>query len=467
MSELPPGIEPAEPPTPRESATGIVLRLQDRRWEVLMGLRSRNARFMPGHWAFPGGGVEPEDASVLARTASREVHEECGLNIGEEHWVDVGERVTPPMFPVRFRNRFFVAECADGWQPPPTPPSPEEIEALRFIEAAELLEQWSAGAARVPPPMIPLLRTIASAPPELGSAAEAIRDSNAQEERAPRIEFVPGIWMLPVRTRTLPPATHTNVWMPGVDRFVLIDPGCTEVDEIERLLEVVQRRVDHGAPCHGIVLTHEHQDHISGVTDVAQALKLPVFGHERALDRLVERVDGARDLDLRPLGEADRLELGGDASLDVLYTPGHSAGHLALHMAARKLLIAGDLVSGMSTILVHPLEGDMGRYLASLRRVDALGCRALLPAHGAPIPGKALPKLIAHREDRERKIAGLLAPDARSLRQVAAEAYAETPGLPELLVQGQTLAHLFHLEKQGKARRATDDAMQWAVAGEA
>ena len=63
MSELPPGIEPAEPPTPRDSSSGIVLRGVEHGREVLLGVRSRKSRFMPGHLAFPGGTVDPADGS--------------------------------------------------------------------------------------------------------------------------------------------------------------------------------------------------------------------------------------------------------------------------------------------------------------------------------------------------------------------------------------------------------------------
>ena len=62
--------------------------------------------------------------------------------------------------------------------------------------------------------------------------AERVRVANADEERAPRIEFVPDVWMVPMRTLTLPPATHTNAWIPGGARFVVFDPGTNDPDEL-------------------------------------------------------------------------------------------------------------------------------------------------------------------------------------------------------------------------------------------
>ena len=88
-------------------------------------------------------------------------------------------------------------------------------------------------------PILRALSEVTTAP--LATVARRVAEANAVEQRAPRIEFQPRIWMLPLRTLTMPPATHTNVWMPGGGSFVVIDPGSADGDEIERLLEVVER----------------------------------------------------------------------------------------------------------------------------------------------------------------------------------------------------------------------------------
>jgi len=50
----------------------------------------------------------------------------------------------------------------------------------------------------------------------------------------------------------------------------------------------------------------------------------------------------------------------------------------------------------------------MEAYMASLERVRALGCRTLLPAHGAPLPGRAVEEALAHRRAREARILEVL-----------------------------------------------------------
>jgi 8-oxo-dGTP pyrophosphatase MutT (NUDIX family) len=118
VSALPEGVEPAVPPPARPSALGVVVRRAPAGLEVLLGLRSRRARFMPGHLVFPGGGLDPADGvgeEGLRRCASRELAEEAGVDVAPEAWTDLGERVTPPLFRVRFRTRFFVTEGRAAW----------------------------------------------------------------------------------------------------------------------------------------------------------------------------------------------------------------------------------------------------------------------------------------------------------------------------------------------------------------
>ena len=66
---------------------------------------------MPSQLAFPGGALDPADGegdAAYRRALVREIAEETGLEIPEAQWQDSGERVTPALFPIRFRTRFFV-----------------------------------------------------------------------------------------------------------------------------------------------------------------------------------------------------------------------------------------------------------------------------------------------------------------------------------------------------------------------
>ncbi len=461
MSELPDHVPPASVPEPKESALGVVLRRRAGRFEVLLGLRSRRARFMPGNLAFPGGKLEEEDGgpglSALARCASREVLEETGISVPPGEWLDAGERTTPPFFPVRFRTRFFVAEVPEATEAP-VPPRPDEIETLGFEAPGRVLAAWARGGAAVPPPLVPILRRLAAeAPADAATAARLVAEINAAEDPLPRIEFVPGIWVLPVRTATLPPATHTNVWMPGGRRFALVDPGSADPAEQARLLAVARRRASEGASAAAVVLTHHHRDHVDGAAAAAAALGVPVLAHEDALQRLGRGLDG---VERRALSDGERLDLDG-AALEAVHTPGHAPGHVALLDRDRGALISGDLVSGLSTILIGVDGGDMDLYLESLRRASALRCRVVLPSHGPPLPAKALEAAVAHRLDREARVLGALGTAVRTVDELALAAYADTPEAPPFLRALQVRAHLARLERAGRARAADPGRDSW------
>ncbi len=388
MSELPDGVEPAPIPEPKDAALGILVRRHGGAIEALFGRRSRRSRFMPGNLVFPGGRLEPGDepdrAGAFERCASREILEETGVAVPVDAWRAAGERTTPPIFPVRFRTRFFVAELPTSAGLPAAPPSPDEIEALTIEPAHKVLTDWEAGRALVPPPVLPILRLLAARERcDPAAIAAQIAARNAEEDALPRIEFLPGVWVLPVVSRTLPPASCTNVWMPGGPRFVVVDPGSEDSREIERLLAVIARRAASGDAAHAVVLTHHHRDHVGGAAAVASALGVPLLAHAETISRLPEI---PRSVPVRALADGDVLDLDG-TSLTVLHTPGHAPGHIALFDGKLRALYAGDLVSGLSTILVGFSDGDMDAYLASLRRAVECDPKTVLPAEGPPLPG--------------------------------------------------------------------------------
>jgi len=288
---------------------------------------------------------------------------------------------------------------------------------------------------------------------DAAALADRIAALNAEEDPLPRIEFVRDIWVLPIRTRTLPPASCTNVWMPGGRRFVLVDPASGEPGEAARLLAVVAKRVASGASVDAVVLTHHHRDHVTGAGAIAAELGIPVLAHAETLARLDPL---PAEVATRELKDGDLLELDG-MTLRAVHTPGHAPGHLAFFDAERRVLIAGDLVSGLSTILVGFSDGDMDAYLDSLRRCAALDARIVLPSHGPPLPGKAIAATISHRAEREGKIVATLSDGIpRELAAIAEAAYADTPDAPRFLRDLQTRAHLERLIRRGRVELTGD-----------
>jgi glyoxylase-like metal-dependent hydrolase (beta-lactamase superfamily II) len=84
--------------------------------------------------------------------------------------------------------------------------------------------------------------------------------------------------------------------------------------------------------------------------------------------------------------EEGELEAGGHR-MEVIHTPGHSPGHLCLHLPERKALIAGDLVFAQGVGRVDFPGGDGEALKASINRVAELDLELLLPGHGPVIKG--------------------------------------------------------------------------------
>ena len=101
-------IVPAKP-----SASVLLLRDHAGPPEVLLVRRNSNIAFHGGAWVFPGGKVDPEDASAVARhAAAREVHEETGVQIDHAVLRPFSHWTTPSHMPKRFATWFFVTVVA-------------------------------------------------------------------------------------------------------------------------------------------------------------------------------------------------------------------------------------------------------------------------------------------------------------------------------------------------------------------
>ena len=112
-------------------------------------------------------------------------------------------------------------------------------------------------------------------------------------------------------------------------------------------------------------------------------------------------------------------------------------------------------------MLIDPDTGDMDAYLASLDRAAALDAKVLLPAHGPPLPAKALAAVREHRLAREASLLEALVRGPSSLEELARIVYADTSGVAPFLAERQTLAHLVRLRRAGRAR---ETEVGWVVA---
>lgn len=290
------------------------------------------------------------------------------------------------------------------------------------------------------------------------SAAASSSSPNLVRADLPQtVPSAPWIRRIPLRSPTLPPATHTNAYVLGESELVVVDPGSPWPDAQAELVATLRTLESQGQKLSAVVLTHHHFDHVSGAMELAAEFSVPVWAHEQTARRLASRPELRIDQLLR---EGDVLRLG-PAGFSVLHTPGHAPGHICLIDQAGGGVIAGDMVASQGTIIVSPQDdGDMALYLASLRRLLSLGAQRIWPAHGIAVEDgdKLVGRYLEHRLLREHKVVRALETGAETIDALLPLAYDDTPVALYPLAQESLLAHLLALVTTGRVEAISDGA---------
>lgn len=162
-----------------------------------------------------------------------------------------------------------------------------------------------------------------------------------------------------------------------------------------------------------IIITHQDRDHIGSLPEMVAATGAPVLAHpleEPYIDGRSEplkfamfrqRPGGAAMVDemikhFRPtpitqlLNDGDRLEIAG--GVRVIFTPGHSPGHICLYLERSRILIAGDALTASNGTLNgpnSPVTPDMPEAMRSVHKLIALDIAAIVCYHGGVVQDDA------------------------------------------------------------------------------
>jgi glyoxylase-like metal-dependent hydrolase (beta-lactamase superfamily II) len=213
----------------------------------------------------------------------------------------------------------------------------------------------------------------------------------------------------------------TNTWVlqgPGSDEMVIVDPGPDDDEHIDRIANLGKIPL--------VLISHKHGDH----TD--------------AIDKLVERTGAT----VRAVGSGFLRGLGGPLSdgevidaaglrITVVATPGHTADSLSFLVDdvrggssdGKGPVLTADTVLGRGTTVIDNEDGSLREYMESLRRLNGLGKRAVLPGHGPDLPDlEAVTQMyLTHREQRLEQVREALRTlgDDATARQIVEHVYTD------------------------------------------
>ena len=153
----------------------------------------------------------------------------------------------------------------------------------------------------------------------------------------------------------------------GADKLLVVDPG----EEAERILAAI---AETGAEVEAILITHCHFDHIGAVAPLAAATGAPVYCPQIEVPVLADIMAYVPYPGFGPFDsyDADETVSGGETlelaglELDVLFTPGHSPGHVTYAVRGEDALFSGDVLFQGSVGRVDLPGGDGPTLLASI-----------------------------------------------------------------------------------------------------
>lgn len=488
---------------PKDAAAVILLK----NGEVFLAQRNPQTSFLGGWHAFPGGKLDAGDAEIEVKNckdkdlakfivcAVRETFEETGVllvrngdkmtkgqraslyddllsgrsSFGEilDHWglwidaedfVYTGFWTTPQMSPVRFKTRFFIANC-----PPKQNPEIEgELIGGKFLAPEHALNLWEKSEIIISPPVLIALQELDNcwnSSSSLQNCAERLFEKSQKcDGEIDFIELNPRIICFSLKTETLPPATHTNCFIVGKKEFIVIDAASKEKSEQEKLHSFIDFLIEKGGICKEIIVTHLHPDHFGGEMVLQKHLRekfnlqVAVSAHRLTAEALEGKVKFQKyieDGDVFML----RDEAGNDFKLTALPTPGHARGHLCFYDEEYGFLLSSDNVVNSSSVVIAPPEGNMRDYLQTLERLKNLpNLRFLCGSHGSAIFGakSKIESYIRHRLEREKKIIEAMENGAKNVAEIVKEVYTDVSESLLPLAELSVKAHLEKIEEDKK-----------------
>jgi len=293
-----------------------------------------------------------------------------------------------------------------------------------------------------------------------------------------------------------------NVYLVAIDGgWMLIDTGMETEPAFETLRSAMEQRGIAWKDIRLILLTHMHPDHIGQSRRLLELTGAELAMHEVELRHLHVVTGGGRRIPWldqvyrdagvpAPLEERmekhflgirknfhhltpDRLYKGGEeiptamGPLEVIWTSGHSPGHICLYSRQHKVLFSGDQILEKITpnISWHPDRDMLDEFLVSNNRLAPLDVDLILPGHYEPFTGHRawIEETAVHHRERCDEIRNLVRRTPQTAHQMVAELWRrELSPINHHFAIFEVLAHLEHMHRRSEVQhRPSNGALEW------
>ena len=325
------------------------------------------------------------------------------------------------------------------------------------------------------------------------------------------IEVIPGINLLQL---PLPSPDiylgYVNIYLvQGDNGYLLVDTGWNSEEAFDSLKRQLAEIGIGFEDISQIVVTHIHPDHYGLVGKLKQLsnAKFALHHLEKDLielryinmDELLQQMAQWLHINGVPADELPQLQRAsvgmakfvaptlpditlnggetipvGSFSFKVLWTPGHSPGHICLYEPNQKILISGDYILPTITpnISLHPQSSSnpLDDFLNSLDKVKQLEVDLVLPGHESPFTTlqARIEELIWHHKQRNLEILEKVKAKAKTAYQISTEitwipesggvSWHDLAPLDRRIAILETLARLESMRVGGKVDKFSKDS---------
>ncbi|MCX6215993.1 MBL fold metallo-hydrolase [Spirosoma sp.] len=204
----------------------------------------------------------------------------------------------------------------------------------------------------------------------------------------------------------------------GDDDLTLVDTGYK--GSLPRIFSAIKQGGYKPAAIKRMILTHAHPDHAGSAAAIKAELGIPLLAHQQEAPLLNEGHSGNSPISCSPgiinwlifslfikrgastidpvhvddrLNHLDMVPIAG--GLQVIHTPGHSTGHIALLLKREGILIAGDLCANVAGLDLSTVYENRTLALKSILEVATFHFDKAVFGHGRPLKQQANQQLNA------------------------------------------------------------------------